>query len=52
MNTNTITVTPNADFHLYISAGASVYLWIAGALLVALVIYGFATRKPPIPPAE
>ena len=36
---NTITVAPEADFHLFISAGASIYFWIASALFVALVVW-------------
>ena len=36
--TNTITVAPNADFHLFISAGASVWVWIAGAFFLLFLL--------------
>lgn len=49
MNTNTINVAPSADFHLFVSAGASAWLWfaIAATVTLAIAIYVAGRKTPP-----
>lgn len=40
MNTaQTVTIAPNADFHLFISAGASAFVWIALGFLFLVFLF-------------